>query len=113
MIEWIWGKKRILEVYLNVIEMGKGIFGVEAASQAYFKKPAQKLSRQEAAMIAACLPNPIKYSVKPASPYVTVRSGWILRQMSHLEGDPDVQEIINPVKEKSKPSSKNKTKLTK
>src|SRR6478609_10780608 len=58
MIELIWGKRRILEVYLNVIEMGKGIYGVEAAAQAYFKKPAAKLSRKEAAMIAACLPNP-------------------------------------------------------
>src|SRR5215208_2385388 len=53
MIEWIWGKKRILEVYLNVVEMGKGIFGAEAAAQSYFKKPAAKLSRREAALIAA------------------------------------------------------------
>src|SRR6478609_3159764 len=60
MIEWIWGKERILDVYLNVIEMGKGIFGAEAAAQYYFKKPAKKLTRREAAMIAACLPNPKK-----------------------------------------------------
>src|SRR6476661_2689658 len=58
MIELVWGKKRILEMYLNVTEMGTGIFGIEAASQEYFKKPAKKLLRQEAAMIAACLPNP-------------------------------------------------------
>jgi monofunctional biosynthetic peptidoglycan transglycosylase len=64
MIEWIWGKKRILEMYLNVIEMGKGIFGAEAAAQNYFRKPAAQLSRREAAMIAACLPNPKKYSLK-------------------------------------------------
>jgi monofunctional biosynthetic peptidoglycan transglycosylase len=94
MIEWIWGKERILDVYLNVIEMGKGIFGAEAASQYYFKKPAKKLTRREAAMIAACLPNPKKYSVKPASSFVLNKSGWILQQMNNLEDDPDLQKII-------------------
>jgi monofunctional glycosyltransferase len=94
MIEWIWGKKRILEVYLNVIEMGKGIYGAEAAAQAYFNKPAYKLTRREAAQIAACLPNPKKYSVKPLSGHVSKRSGWIQRQMSHLEDDPDIQKVI-------------------
>ena len=94
MIELVWSKRRILEMYLNVAEMGKGIFGIEAASQAYFKKPASKLSRQEAAMIAACLPNPKKYSVKPASRYVSIRSGWVTRQMNHLDGDPDIKELI-------------------
>lgn len=94
MIEWIWGKKRILEVYLNVIEMGKGIYGAEAAAQSYFKKPAAKLTRKEAALIAACLPNPKKYTVKPLSGYVVTKSGWIQRQMRHLEGDPDVVRII-------------------
>lgn len=94
MIEWIWGKKRILEVYLNVIEMGKGIFGAEAAAQIYFKKNAAKLSRREAAMIAACLPNPKIYSVKPLSNYVSKRSGWVSRQMNFIEGDADVQAII-------------------
>ena len=102
MIELIWGKRRILEMYLNVIEMGKGIYGVEAASQAYFKKPAKNLSRQQAAMIAACLPNPKKFTVKPASPYVVVRSGWIVRQMSSLERDPDVLKIINVNRESSR-----------
>lgn len=94
MIEWIWGKERILDVYLNVIEMGKGIFGAEAAAQYYFKKPAKKLTRREAAMIAACLPNPKKYTVKPASSFVQAKSGWILQQMNNLEGDPDLQKII-------------------
>ena len=96
MIEWVWGKERILEVYLNVIEMGKGIFGAEAAAQEYFKKPASKLTRREAAMIAACLPNPKKYTVKPAAPFVVARAGWIMRQMNNLEGDPDLQKIIKP-----------------
>ncbi|HEX7844559.1 MAG TPA: monofunctional biosynthetic peptidoglycan transglycosylase [Chitinophagaceae bacterium] len=94
MIEKIWGKKRILEVYLNVIEMGEGIFGVEAAAQSYFRKPAKNLTRQEAAMIAACLPNPKRYKVKPLSGYVSGRSGWVMRQMSNLQSDPDVQEVI-------------------
>jgi len=99
MIELVWGKRRILEVYLNVIEMGKGIFGVEAASQTYFDKPAKNLSRQQAAMIAACLPNPKKFTVKPPSPYVIVKSGWIQRQMNNLERDPDVQRIIEDSKQ--------------
>jgi monofunctional biosynthetic peptidoglycan transglycosylase len=94
MIEWIWGKERILEVYLNVIEMGKGIYGAEAAAQAYFKKPAAKLTRKEAAMIASCLPNPKKYTVKPVSRYVSIKSGWVQRQMNYLEKDPDVQAVI-------------------
>jgi monofunctional biosynthetic peptidoglycan transglycosylase len=94
MIELVWSKKRILEMYLNVAEMGKGIFGIESASQAYFKKPAKKLTRQEAAMVASCLPNPKKYSVKPPSRYVSVRSGWVMRQMNHLDGDPDIIRLI-------------------
>ena len=94
MIEWIWGKQRILEVYLNVIEMGRGIYGAEAAAQAYFKKPAAKLTRKEAAMIAACLPNPKKFTVKPLSPRVAVRTGWVLLQMRYLERDGDVQKVV-------------------
>lgn len=103
MIEWIWGKQRILEVYLNVSEMGKGIFGVEAAAQKYFKKPAAKLTRREASLIAACLPNPKKYTVKPLSGYVSKRSGWVLRQMAFIEKDADVQAVIGKeVKAKKK-----------
>jgi len=94
MIELIWGKKRILEVYLNVIEMGNGIFSAEAATRQYFNKAAKNLTRQEAAMIAACLPNPKRWKVKPLSRYVAVRSGWVMRQMGFLEPDPDVQRMI-------------------
>jgi monofunctional biosynthetic peptidoglycan transglycosylase len=94
MIELIWRKKRILQVYMNVAEMGDGVFGIEAASQKYFSKPALNLSRQEAAMIAACLPNPVKYKVKPPSSYVLYRSAWIMHQMNNLDDDPDVREII-------------------
>jgi monofunctional glycosyltransferase len=94
MIEWVWGKKRILEVYLNVIEMGKGIYGMEAAAQQYYQKSASKLTRTEAAQIAACLPNPKKYPVKPLSRYVSIRSGWVVRQMNNLDNDPDIQKLI-------------------
>ncbi len=92
--EWIWGKKRILEVYLNVIEMGKGVFGIEAAAQQYFHKPAKNLTRTEAAQIIACLPNPKVYTVKPQSRYVANRSQWILRQMRNLESDPNIEKLI-------------------
>jgi len=94
MIEWTWGKKRILEVYLNVIEMGPGIFGAEAASRAYFNKPAKSLTRKEAAMIIACLPNPKTYTVKPISRWVAWRSEKILIQMHNIEDDEDIRALI-------------------
>jgi len=93
-IENLWSKERILETYLNVAEMGPGIFGVQAASRAYFKKDAKDLSRQEAAMIAACLPNPKKYTVNPLSRYVSFRSMILLRQMDRLGQDPDIRELL-------------------
>ena len=96
MIEAVWGKKRILEVYLNVAEMGKGIFGIEAAAQKYFKKSAKKLTRTESAKIAAALPNPKKYVVNPASPYINKRYPWIMAQMFNLEGDPDIERVLKP-----------------
>ena len=96
MIELIWGKKRILEMYLNEAEMGKGIFGIEAASQKYFNHSAKKLTKVEAAMIASSLPNPIRYTVKPPSRYVSRKYPWVMRQMNNLGADPDVQQIINP-----------------
>jgi monofunctional biosynthetic peptidoglycan transglycosylase len=104
MIELIWGKERILEVYLNVAEMGKGIFGIEASAQKYFNKPASKLTRTEAAMIAACLPNPKKYVVNPPTRYISRRYPWILTQMNNLEGDPDVDRFLD----KPEPKPKNK-----
>lgn len=93
-IETGWTKRLILERYLNCIEMGPGIFGVQAAAKKYFNKDAKDLTRAEAAQIAACLPNPKKYSVKPLSSYVAGRAAAITRQMNNLESDPDVQEII-------------------
>src|SRR3954471_7830283 len=94
MIEWIWGKQRILEVYLNVIEMGQGIFGIEAASEQYFHKHAKDLSRNEAAMIIACLPNPKIYTVKPESRFVAWKSRWNLRQMNNIQNDKNVQALV-------------------
>jgi monofunctional glycosyltransferase len=94
MIEKLWSKERILENYLNVAEMGRGIFGVQAAAKAYFNKDAKNLTRSEAAMIAACLPNPKAYTVKPLSKYVANRYDNILQQMNNLEGDPDIKELL-------------------
>lgn len=94
MIEKIWGKKRILEVYLNVAQMGKGIFGIEAAAEQYYGKHAENLSRAQAAMIAACLPNPLIYKVKPPSGNTLFRQHWILGQMNNLRGDPAIAKLI-------------------
>jgi len=94
MIELIWGKKRILEMYLNVSEMGKGVYGIEAAARYYFNKPAKSLTRLEAARIAACLPNPKIYTIKPLSSHVASRSAWIVGQMGVLQNDPDIQKLL-------------------
>jgi monofunctional biosynthetic peptidoglycan transglycosylase len=94
MIEWIWGKDRILEVYLNTIEMGPGIFGIEAAARAYFGKSAKQLSRAEAAQIIACLPNPKKFTVKPMSRRVAWRYPQIVQQMHNIEDDEDVMALV-------------------
>ena len=94
MIEIFWGKKRILQMYLNVSEMGKGIFGIQAASRSYFKKDARNLTPGEAAQIAAALPNPVRYTVVPLSKYVAARAGNIGRQMNNLQGDADIKELL-------------------
>lgn len=85
-IETVWSKKRILTVYLNIAEFGPGIFGVEAASQAYFHKPASQLTRQQAALLAAVLPNPIVYHASAPSAYTRERQQWISQQMGQLGG---------------------------
>lgn len=82
LIELLWSKERIMEVYLNSIEMGKGIYGAEAAADYWFHKKASKLGKEESAAIAAILPSPLRYSANPASPYVLKRKNWISRQMS-------------------------------
>lgn len=87
-METVWSKRRILTVYLNIAEFGEGTFGVEAAAQRYFHKPASRLSASEAAMLAAVLPNPIRFKANAPSGYVRQRQQWILRQMRQLGGEP-------------------------
>jgi monofunctional biosynthetic peptidoglycan transglycosylase len=84
LIETVWGKKRIMEVYLNVIEMGNGIYGAEAASQKYFNKPAASLTRDQAALITAILPNPRKWNPSRPSAYLLKREQWILWNMANI-----------------------------
>ncbi len=87
LIEKIWGKKRIMEVYLNSIEMGNGIYGAEAVARNHFSKTAENLSREDAAIIAATLPNPIKFNSAEPSPYIRKRKNQII----------DLMGKINPV----------------
>ena len=85
-IEALWPKHRILEVYLNSAEFGRGVWGVEAASRHYFGKPARQLNREEAALLAAVLPSPKRLRVSNPSAYVRQRQDWILGQMRGLGG---------------------------
>ncbi|EIS7447349.1 monofunctional biosynthetic peptidoglycan transglycosylase [Citrobacter sp. FDAARGOS_156] len=91
-IEAVWSKKRILTVYLNIAEFGDGVFGVEAASQRYFHKPASRLSPSEAALLAAVLPNPLRFKASAPSGYVRSRQAWIMRQMRQLGGESFMRE---------------------
>ena len=84
LIEAFWSKERILEVYLNVIEMGDGIYGAQAASQAYFHKDARNLTKRNAAAIASVFPNPLKWSAVSPGPYVRHRQYIILKNMRRL-----------------------------
>lgn len=94
MIEKIWGKQRILEMYLNTSEMGIGVFGVEAASEYYFNKPTKDLTKNEAARIAAALPLPRKYNVNPPSPFISRRASHIERQMRNIQGSTDLEKVL-------------------
>lgn len=85
LIETLWSKERIMEVYLNSIEMGDGIYGAEAACQYWYKKPAASLTRYEAAGIAAILPNPRKYKAANSSAYIQRRKGRIVKAMGHVK----------------------------
>jgi monofunctional glycosyltransferase len=82
LIEVFWSKERIMEVYLNSIEMGNGIYGAEAAAQHWFHKSAKKLSKDEAAAIASILPNPLRFKANPANGYISGRKAWIKQQMN-------------------------------
>lgn len=84
LIEMLWSKERILEVYLNVIEMGDGIYGAEAAAKAYFGKSCAKLSRSQAALIAACFPNPRRWTPKKPTRYIKHRQYLIMKNMRRL-----------------------------
>ncbi len=84
LIEMLWSKERILEVYLNVIEMGDGIYGAEAAAQAYFGRSCTRLTRAQAALIAACFPNPRKWTPNKPTPYIKHRQYLIIRNMKRL-----------------------------
>lgn len=93
LIETLWPKRRILEMYLNVAEFGYGIYGAEAAAQRFFHKPASRLTRADAAVLAAVLPNPLHFSAAAPSRYVQQRREWILGQMQALGGPEMLNEI--------------------
>lgn len=103
LIEALWSKERILTVYLNIAEFGPGLYGVEAASQAYFNKPAAKLGVNEAARLAAVLPNPAKWKVMSPGPYVQKRTAWIMGQMGYgarrPEPEPEPPPGLEPMEE--------------
>jgi monofunctional biosynthetic peptidoglycan transglycosylase len=93
LIELLWPKERILEVYLNVAEFGQGIYGVEAAAQRFFRKPATRLSRRDSALLAAVLPAPRLFKAQAPSRYVLARRDWIMRQMRGLGGPAFLREL--------------------
>jgi monofunctional glycosyltransferase len=93
LIEACWPKRRILEMYLNIAEFGYGTYGAEAAAARYFHKPAARLTRRDAALLAAVLPNPQRLLVAAPSVYVEQRRSWILEQMQALGGPEMLDEI--------------------
>jgi monofunctional biosynthetic peptidoglycan transglycosylase len=93
LIEACWPKRRILEVYLNIAEFGHGIYGAEAAAQHFFHRDAARLTRSDAAVLAAVLPNPQRFSAAAPSPYILERRAWILAQMQALGGPEMLDEI--------------------
>ena len=93
LIEAGWSKKRILEVYLNIVEFGDGVYGAEAAARTFFGKPAKRLTPSEAALLAAVLPNPRKFHANAPSDYIRGRQTWILSQMRQLGGDQVVKDL--------------------
>ena len=93
LIETLWPKQRILEVYLNIAEFGKGVFGVGIASESYLRKPAARLSSYDAALLAAVLPNPKRLRANSPSTYVRSRQAWIMGQMRGLGGTALLQRL--------------------
>ena len=107
LIEVLWSKERIMEVYLNSIEMGNGVYGAEAAAQFWFDKSADKLSKDDCAAIAAILPNPLKYKANPPTAFISKRKAWIKQQMNFWgnELDYDKFENLNEAEVKSSGSA--------
>ncbi|WP_026611841.1 monofunctional biosynthetic peptidoglycan transglycosylase [Methylocaldum szegediense] len=101
LIELMWTKRRILEVYLNVAQFGEGIYGVSAASEAFFAKPASKLNPNEAALLAAVLPNPVRLRADKPSAYVMHRRLWILKQMKQLGGSNYLRNVDSQIQAKA------------
>ena len=93
LIETFWSKERILEVHLNIVEYGKGLYGIEAASRVYFGRNAEQLNWSQAAMLAAVLPNPHRFKVDKPSAYVYRRQAWILSQMRGLGGTDYLKQL--------------------
>lgn len=110
LIELFWSKERIMEVYLNSIEMGDGIYGSEAAAKFWFGKSASKLTKDQSAAIAAILPNPLKYVANPPGPYIVKRKEWIKKQMSFWGNQLDYDKYND---ETEKPTEKTKKKTKK
>lgn len=94
LLEILWSKERILEVYLNIAETGKQTFGVQAASLKFFSRPASTVTREQAALLAAVLPNPLRFQAKRPSAYVIKRRNEILGQMAQLGGKAYLKGIL-------------------
>lgn len=92
LLETLWSKKRIMEVYLNVVELGKGVYGVEQACVEYFGVSAKKVNRSQAALVATVLPNPIVFKISQPTAYMQRRKAWILRQMDNLGSEAILKE---------------------
>ena len=95
-IELVWPKQRILEVYLNIAQFGACLYGVQAAAQQYFNRNAKALTRHQSALLAAVLPNPVRYQVARPSGYIRTRQRWILKQMRQLGGVEYLQRLTRP-----------------
>jgi monofunctional biosynthetic peptidoglycan transglycosylase len=113
LIETFWSKERIMEVYLNSIEMGNGIYGAEAAAQYWFKKSAAKLNKDESSAIAAILPNPLKYVANPPSAYISKRKTWVKQQMSFWGNKLDYNKYNDEDEVTDKKEEKSSTKTKK
>jgi monofunctional biosynthetic peptidoglycan transglycosylase len=108
LIELFWSKERIMEVYLNSIEMGKGVYGAEAAARVWFKKPASGLTADDAAAITAILPNPRKYVANPPGPYISRRKQWVKQQMRFWGNQLDYNKYNESGDTKPVPAKKRK-----